>query len=84
MLTEIHDPCRFCYHGSAQTVCFDQLNIFHMDGRRPFGDITNKLYRRIKQLHEEPATLDVDHGIFLIPYFLIKVIITFQLHGCDG
>ena len=55
-----------------------------MDGHRPFGDITNMLYRRIKQLHEEPATLDVDHGIFLIPFFLIKVIITFQLHGCDG
>ena len=44
-----------------------------MDGHRPFRvrDITNMLYGRMQQLHEEPVTLDVDHGIFFIPYFLI-------------
>ena len=26
---------------------------------------------------------DVDHGIFSMSYFLINVIISLQLHGCD-
>jgi hypothetical protein len=35
-----------------------------MDGRRPFGDITNTLNRRERQLHEEPVIHDVDDAIF--------------------
>ena len=56
----------------------------------------------MRQLHEEPVTCDVDHGIFFhvlafnkcnygdvdhgifsMSYFLINVIISLQLHGCD-
>ena len=54
-----------------------------MDDHRPFGEITNMLYRRKRQLHEESVTHDVDHGIFSVSYFLINVIISFQLLGCD-
>ena len=40
-----------------------------MDDHRPFGEITNMLYRRKRQLHEESVTHDVDHGIFLCLIF---------------
>jgi len=43
-----------------------------MDDRRPFGDITNMLYRRKRQLHEESVTHDVDRGIFLCDLFFNK------------
>jgi hypothetical protein len=39
-----------------------------MDGRRPFGNITNTLNRK-RQLHEEAVIHDVDDGIFFISSF---------------
>ena len=41
-----------------------------MDDRRPFGEITNMLYRRKRQLHEESVTHDVDRGIFFSLLFI--------------
>jgi hypothetical protein len=40
-----------------------------MDGRWPFGDITNMQNRRKRQLHEQPVIHDVDDGIFFMSSF---------------
>ena len=44
MLIDIHDSCSFCYHGLAQnSVLINWIFFIAMDGRWPFGDITNNV-----------------------------------------